>query len=104
MRTHIAYINYTKKLRIFNILTLFCVVYLGRPAKRSAAGRWVEISFRVWDPQRSYPLLPKTIKSLLRVTSGVPLRTVTTRGICVERMHRAISCEQECIFMLLSYS
>ncbi len=24
----IAYINYTKKLRIFNILNLFCVVYV----------------------------------------------------------------------------
>ncbi len=28
MRTRIAYINYTEKLRIFNILNYFCVVYL----------------------------------------------------------------------------
>ncbi len=28
MRARIAYINYTKKLRIYNILNLFCVVYI----------------------------------------------------------------------------
>ncbi len=28
MRARIAYINYTKKLRIFNILNYFCVVYM----------------------------------------------------------------------------
>ncbi len=28
MRACIAYINYTKKLRIFNILNYFCVVYI----------------------------------------------------------------------------
>ncbi len=28
MRARIAYINYTKKLRIFNILNYFCVVYV----------------------------------------------------------------------------
>ncbi len=28
MRARIAYINYTKKLRIFNILNCFCVVYV----------------------------------------------------------------------------
>ncbi len=28
MHARIAYINYTKKLGIFNILNLFCVVYM----------------------------------------------------------------------------
>ncbi len=28
IRARIVYMNYTKKLRIFNILNLFCVVYL----------------------------------------------------------------------------
>ncbi len=28
MRAHIAYINYTKQIRIFNILNYFCVVYI----------------------------------------------------------------------------
>ncbi len=30
MRARIAYINYTKKLRIFNIINLFCVVYMNQ--------------------------------------------------------------------------
>ena len=30
IRARIAYMNYTKKLRIFNILNLFCVVYIYR--------------------------------------------------------------------------
>ncbi len=30
MRARIAYINYTKKLGIFNILNLFCAVYIAK--------------------------------------------------------------------------
>ncbi len=34
MRTRIAYINYTKKFRIFNILNYFCVVYIYKNIKK----------------------------------------------------------------------
>ena len=38
MRARIAYINYAKKLRIFNILNLFCVVYMYVLQKARAVG------------------------------------------------------------------
>ncbi len=34
MRAHIAYINYTKQLRIFHILHYFCVVYISKTGNR----------------------------------------------------------------------
>ncbi len=38
MRARIEYINYAKKLRIFNILNLFCVVYMYVLQKARAVG------------------------------------------------------------------
>ena len=50
MRAHIAYINCTKKLRIFNILNYFCVVYVQDKAfvsedKDSTFKMWMGILF-----------------------------------------------------------